>query len=338
MLSQIRWHQANAENNLFEYLNFVRKVVHWWNGRQMDKHIGNELDNRFNEHKADPDNTRTKSIIDLVLQAYLPTSTSTTSASESAERISDLKPKSAERLEPAFRAFATAQIRLFIFVGHDSSSSTICYLFHLLSLHPASLSRLRTELDENLGLNVAEGPELIKSQPHLMNNLPYTTACIKETLRLFPPGGCSRSGHPEAVLISDSGKPCPTENTTAVFTVHTELQRSPAYWIRGDEFVPERWLPEGEAQGLAPLKGGYRAFEIGPRNCLAQGLVMTELRVIAAIVLRRFDFQPGYEEVDKDRRDNGKIRRYRGERAYQIEEGAAHPCEHYPCRVKIRQV
>ena len=121
----------------------------------------------------------------------------------------------------------------------------------------------------------------------------------------------------------------------AVFTIHTELQRSPAYWIRGDEFVSERWLLEGENQRLASIKGAYRPFEIGPRNCLAQGLVMTELRVIAAIVLRNFDFHPAYEEMDKERRNEGGRRRYRGERAYQIEEGAAHPCEHYPCRVKV---
>lgn len=43
MLSQIRWHQANAEANPYEYLNLVRKTIHWWNGRQMDRYIGNQL-------------------------------------------------------------------------------------------------------------------------------------------------------------------------------------------------------------------------------------------------------------------------------------------------------
>ena len=44
MLSQIQWHQANAETNPLEYLNIARLIVHWWNGRHMDHYIGHELD------------------------------------------------------------------------------------------------------------------------------------------------------------------------------------------------------------------------------------------------------------------------------------------------------
>lgn len=39
------------------------------------------------------------------------------------------------------------------------------------------------------------------------------------------------------------------------------------------------------------MKGAYRAFEIGPRNCLAQGFVMTELRVMLACIIRQFNLQ-----------------------------------------------
>lgn len=117
MLSQIRWHQANAEANPFEYLNVIRKAIHWWNGRQMDKYISNELTKRYREYKAENAGKRTKAIIDLVLQNYMPGRMSLSSVDE---------------LDPDFRAFAISQIRLFIFVGHDSTSSTICYILHLL--------------------------------------------------------------------------------------------------------------------------------------------------------------------------------------------------------------
>ena len=53
MLSQIRWHQPNAETNPFEYLNFARWYMHWWNGWQMDQYIGAELDKRYKEYRAD---------------------------------------------------------------------------------------------------------------------------------------------------------------------------------------------------------------------------------------------------------------------------------------------
>jgi hypothetical protein len=70
--NQIRWHQAHAETNQLEYRNLVRKAVHWWNGRQMDRYIGNELDKRYSEYEADRDGKRTKAVMDLVPREYLP--------------------------------------------------------------------------------------------------------------------------------------------------------------------------------------------------------------------------------------------------------------------------
>ena len=319
MLSQIQWHQANAETNPLEYLNIARRIVHWWNGRNMDKYIGHELDKRYEEFKADPDSKRTKAVIDLVLQAYLPDNTKT-------------RP---EKLDPEFRAFAISQIRLFVFVGHDSTSSTICYILHLLATNPNALAQIRAEHDRLLGPDLSAVPSLLKQQSHLTNHLVYTTAVIKEALRLFPPGGCSRQGSPSVDLIDDQGNPCPTRDTAAVFTIHTEMHRAPAYWVRPDDFLPERWLTECSDE-LRPMKEAYRAFEIGPRNCVAQGFVMTELRVILACLVRQFDFKPAYDEWDRLHPRPG-LRTYRGERVYQTEEGAAHPVEHYPCRVSIRE-
>lgn len=317
MLSQIRWHQANAETNPLQYLNLARWAVHWWNGRQMDIYIGNELDKRYDEYKADPESKRTKAVIDLVLQAYLPGNKKT-------------RP---EKLNPEFRAFAISQIRLFLFVGHDSTSSIICYIVHLLATHDNDLAQVRAEHDKVLGTDLSVVPALLKKQPHLTNHLPYTTAIIKEALRLFPPGGCSRAGKSNVDLIDDQGNHCPTEHAMA-FIIHAEMYRAPAYWTRPDDFVPERWLVEA-GHALHPIKGAYRAFEIGPRNCIAQGLVMTELRVVLVCIVRQFDFKPAYDEWDR-LHPSKDLQTYRGERAYQIEEGAAHPVDHYPCRVSIQ--
>ncbi|KAL8638805.1 MAG: hypothetical protein Q9228_004078 [Teloschistes exilis] len=268
MLNQIRWHQANGDKNPFD----------------------DELSKRYREYKADQGGERTKAIVDLVLQSYIP------------EQLGLDSKTSGDDLDPSFRAFAVSQIGLFTFVGHDSTSSTI---------------------------------SILKSQPFLINDLRYTTAVIKEALRLFPPGGCSRAGRSDVALLSDSGQKCPTGDVAAVFTVHPELQRSPVYWPRPDTFLPERWLVK-LGHELYPIKGAYRAFEIGPRNCVAQGFVMTELKVILAGLVRQFDFSPANEDLNHQTR-RAKVTTYRGERAYQIEEGAAHPADHYPCRVSIRK-
>ncbi|KAL9012175.1 MAG: hypothetical protein Q9173_003044 [Seirophora scorigena] len=103
MMSQIRWHQPNAEANPLGHLNFVRRLVEWWNGPQMERYIGIELDKRFFEYKSDLSNKRLNSVMELVLQAYIAQS-------------GDEEPKV---FDPVFGDFAIRQIRLFLFTGHD---------------------------------------------------------------------------------------------------------------------------------------------------------------------------------------------------------------------------
>jgi cytochrome P450 len=203
----------------------------------MNDYIGKELDKRYNEYKADAANTRSKAVIDIVLQAYMPEDAKTAPAN----------------LDPDFRAFAIRQIRLFVFAGHDSTSSTICYILHLLATNPEPLIQLRAEHDAVFGKNLAATQSLLESHPHLTENLPYTTAIIKETLRLFTPAGSSKAGRPRVNLTDDAGNHCPTDEAT-IFFVHVEMHRSPKYWIRPDDFLPERWLVD-PGHELYPMKG-----------------------------------------------------------------------------------
>ena len=283
----------------------------------MDLYIGKEIDKRFAELVIDDKGA--KAVIDLVLQAY---------AFQSRKE----KPK---KLDPEFRAFAIRQVRLFLFTGHDATSSTICYAFHLLSQHPNALAKLRKEHDRVLSTDVSAASSLLNSKPTLLNELIYTTAVIKETLRLFPPAASSRQGKPNVTIIDDLGTPCPTDDVIMLWTLHVELHRHPKYWPHANSFLPERWLVD-PGHELYPVQGAWRAFEHGPRNCIAQGIVMMELRVVLALCVREFELRDAYAEWDRQNGVKGR-REYRGERAYQMEEAAAHPVEHYPCRVEVRR-
>ena len=289
----------------------------------MDKYCGDLLDRRYAEIRAElasEKESRSKSVIDLILQAY-----ATNKPGGQAPKV----------LDSAFRLFAVRQIRLFVFVGHDSTSSTICYIIHLLSTNPSKLQLLRAELNSVFATSNSVASQIL-SQQHLLTHLPYTTAVIKETLRLFPPASASREGQPGLNIINEAGQSCPTDHAF-VLTIHTELQRSTTYWPRADEFIPERFLVE-PGHELRPLENAWRPFEKGPRNCIAEGLVVTELKVVMAVVLSRFDFADAYEEYDRaNKMKGGGKRAYRGERAYQVEEGAAHPVNGYPCKVFLRE-
>lgn len=317
MLSQIRWHKPADNMNPLENFNIARWYMEWWNGKEMDRYVGDELDKRYDDFtRPELGDKRGKSVIDLVFQAYTG---------------ENKAPEPGAKLEPDLRAFAIRQIRLFMFAGHDSTSSTICYCLHLLSTNPETLKTIRKELDSVFGADVSAS-FILENQPTLINSLTYTTAVIKETLRLFPPASTSRLGKINESVTDDQGNLCPTDGAI-VFMLHVATHRSPKYWIRPEEFLPERWIV-GQEHELYPMKGAWRPFEIGPRNCIAQGLAMMTMRVVLACVVREFDFKPAYDEWDSLHPRQGK-KTYNGERAYQIESGAAHPVERYPCRVYL---
>jgi cytochrome P450 len=316
MISTIRWMPPNIMPH-FAKLNPARRYMQWSNGRKMDKYIGDILDERFDEMKKDPGSIQGKSAMDLVLKT----------------QVEDGVNGMTDRLDPEFRIFAIRQIRLFLFAGHDSTSSTICYCIHMLSKHPKVLEKLRAEHDAVFGNNLSSVSSKLKSRPHLINNLPYTLAVIKESIRFFPPANGIRQGSANADVADDLGNICPTENAM-VWTGHMQMATAPKYWVRGNEFLPERWIVEPDHE-LYPMKGAWRPFENGPRNCIAQSLVMIEIKVVLAHLAREFDFENAYEEWDLLNPRKG-IKNIRGNRAFLIDEGAAHPVDYYPCRVSVR--
>lgn len=324
MLQQVKIKTSSKETDvLLQLFNFVRPVKEWYNGRKMDAYINAELDKRYAIYKAQSkdsaslgEKSQPECIIDLALQDYM---------SDPA--------KASRGLDNKIRTIVARNTRMFLFAGHDSTSSTICYCYYLLFKNPSTLARIRAEHDELLGTDLASVPSRISEDPYVLNKLEYTNSVIKETLRLFPPASSIREGAPGVDLVDDDGTVYPTENTL-VWVIHEEVHRSPRYWKRGDEFLPERWQVD-PGHELYPVKGAWRPFETGPRDCLGQNLVMMEIKIVLALTLREFDITSMYDEFDKDHPKTG-LKDVDGESVYQVEEGAAHPRDHYPCRVSLR--
>ena len=215
----------NREINPLEQLNFVRDFVHWYYGRQMNKYTGAILDQCYRELQGHEAVGKAKSVMDLVLEAYI---------KEQGDKDKTITP----RLDPAFRAFAITQIRLFLFVGHDSLSTTICYAIYLLAKNSETPERLRSEYD-SVSIDTADLSRKIKTNPKLLNSLPYTHAVLKETLRLFPPGSATRQGYKGINLIDNQGKQYPLENMF-VWVLHVAMHKEEQYWVDPDEFIPAR--------------------------------------------------------------------------------------------------
>ena len=311
--SQIRWLTFGNKINPWERWHPFRPFIHWYNAYVMNSYISRELDHRFATYQ---DGKRhTKSIIDLALETYL------------AEKPDE---KLKTGMDTTFKKFTISQVKLFLFSGHDTTSSTITYIFYLLSTHPWALKRVREEHEELLGSDPAQWADKLTKDVHLLNKLPYTTAVIKETMRLFPPVSSTRGGEPGFYVKDDEGRQYPTEDFL-VWSCSLYIHRDPAYWPEPDMFKPDRWLvPASDPR--YPIKGTYRPFEWGPRNCIGQELAMLEMKAITVMVVGQFDILPAYEEIDRRKSSFGGSRTVNGERAYQSH--LAGPSGDFPCRVR----
>lgn len=191
-------------------------------------------------------------------------------------------------------------LKAFLFAGHDTTATSICWAFKLLGENPACLARMRAEHDECLGPDPADAPARILRSPHVINAMPYTLGCIKETLRLYTPAGTMRVGAPDLVLVDPvSGVRYPTDGFGLADGAQG-MHRRDAVWPRAAEFLPERWLAR-EGDPLFPARDAWRPFEQGPRNCIGQELAMVELKLVLALVVRTFDIEQAWDEWDRVR-------------------------------------
>jgi cytochrome P450 len=179
--------------NPFKLYNPIRPFMYWYNARRMDRYIENLLDDRLKIRRVRmTENTkRSKSVVDLALDTYL--KDHATSKKED-EKMDSSSKKEDKNMDSTFKSFAITQVKTFMFAGYDSTSSTIAYMYHLLSKNPHALDIVRQEHDAVLGFDVSLASQILAKTPHVLQKLHYSHAIIKETLRLFPAGITSRTG------------------------------------------------------------------------------------------------------------------------------------------------
>ena len=300
-------------NPLDNFKNFIRPFVHAYNTRIMNRYLIRELDQRYSSVLGQH-HIPGKSVIDLALKAY-----------------ADENPDSTG-IPAGFKSAAMAQIKLFIFAGHDTTSTATVFTYHLLYAHPRVLQKVREEHESVLG-PAANVHSLLVSKPNLLNQLPYTLASIKEALRIYPTVSTIRDGRADLQLHDSDGQSFPTEHCM-IWGDHHSNHHNPCIWDRPEEYIPERWLC-AEGESLYPPKYAWRPFERGPRNCIGQELALTEIKTILALTIRDFDIKEAYAELDQStgRCENMKVN---GQRAYMVRiGGGGHPADGYPCRARI---
>jgi len=148
------------------------------------------------------------------------------------------------------------EVMTLLFAGHDTTTSTVTFLFHELARAPEWADRAAAH---------AADLEL----------------CLDETLRLFPPAwvGPRRS----LVDFEFAGQSVPA----GAFVNYSSWasHRLPDVWDAPGAFDPQRFAP-GRREQIP--KGAYIPFGGGSRTCIGMRFGQQEIRVIAARILRDF--------------------------------------------------
>lgn len=149
------------------------------------------------------------------------------------------------------------EVMTLLFAGHDTTTATVSFLFHELSLHPEVLD-----------------DEQIERQ-----------WMIDEALRLYPPAWV---GPRRAVRETElDGHRIPSG--AAVHYSSWVTHRLPDVWEEADAFRPHRFAPE--AAKRIP-RGAYIPFGGGQRKCIGMRFGLAEVDVISRLLLERFRPEP----------------------------------------------
>jgi len=174
------------------------------------------------------------------------------------------------------------QVITLLFAGHDTTTSTVAFLFYELARNPGEQPPLLEELDKVLDGRRPTAAELV-------GELPRLETAMDETLRMYPPAwiGPRRAIHEyefEGHVVPAGAR----VNYCSWASHHlADVFENPF------AFVPERFAPERKA--LLP-KGAYVPFGGGSRTCVGMRFGQLEIMAIAATLLQRFtlELQPGY--------------------------------------------
>ncbi len=158
--------------------------------------------------------------------------------------------------------------------GYETTSNTLTWLFYEIGRHTDVNERLSKELNNVSGF---------ESYQDLLQQIPYTIACVREVLRLYPPGWIMSRTTIERFSIEDIEVPVNTDIILSPYLFH----RLDKYWTAPNQFDPTRFLgteiPLSEALFYFP-------FGIGPRSCIGDKLALMEIYLVLLAFFQNYNF------------------------------------------------
>ncbi|MBW8739750.1 MAG: cytochrome P450 [Streptomyces turgidiscabies] len=168
------------------------------------------------------------------------------------------------------------QVLVFLLAGHETTATSLAFALHLLARHPEARARAQQEVDA-----------LPPDEPYTaatMDQLPYLTQVLKETMRLYPAAPLVGRRSVAEAEIDGHVIPAGVDILISPWVTH----RHPAHWDTPDRFDPDRFTP---AQESARHRYAWLPFGGGPRACIGRHFSMLESVLALAVLLREYDLE-----------------------------------------------
>ncbi len=157
--------------------------------------------------------------------------------------------------------------------GHETTAATLTWWAWCMAAHPSAQDTARQEVVAVLGGRAPTADDL----PALR----YLQQTLQETQRLYPAVPVLM-GRRATRSLALGGWQLPAR---CLFMVPLHLMHHDPRWFP----EPEAFRPERFADGAPAFpRGAFMPFGTGPRVCLGQHLALTEMTVIAAMLLQGF--------------------------------------------------
>ncbi|KAG6090243.1 hypothetical protein E4U30_000983 [Claviceps sp. LM220 group G6] len=173
-----------------------------------------------------------------------------------------------------------------------ASDVSSMFVYSHIAQNPVVAAELRREHSTMFPRDVQGTMKELRQNPSKVRQLPYTTAVIKESLRLHPPEVAATSA-PKGHTINHEG----TEHSlyrALLYVNMAELQSGGTYVPDRLTFDPTRWLPSPPAD-LASL---CRPFRGGQHSCMGENLMMPAIVTALVLTVRDMDLSLAYDEGD----------------------------------------
>ncbi|MFI6132899.1 cytochrome P450 [Micromonospora sp. NPDC051141] len=167
------------------------------------------------------------------------------------------------------------EIHTLYVAGHATTANTLGFAFALLARHPDVLDRMHAELDQVLGDADPDFEDVAR--------LPFTEACVKETLRLFPV--VAMLPRKANVALELRGRTIPPD--AGIWVSAWVTHRDPRFWPEPTRFRPGRWLDENPGTH----RSAWFPFGGGQRVCYGMRFALTEAVLVLAVAARAFTFR-----------------------------------------------